>query len=102
MSCVQPSWSVEHTSLQCAPRALWERTMRQIKKARIALAMAITTTLAACAVGPDYQRPDVSAPDAFVGVPEAQFNGAEVDREFWKTFDDSQLNRLIEEALEAN
>ncbi|HKU16553.1 MAG TPA: TolC family protein [Steroidobacteraceae bacterium] len=58
--------------------------------------------LAACAVGPDYHRPEVATPDSFVGVDSAQFSTADVEREFWKSFNDEQLNDLIERALGAN
>jgi len=58
--------------------------------------------LAACAVGPDYRRPEVTTPDSFVGVDGAQFTTADMEREFWKAFDDEQLNSMIEQALAAN
>lgn len=76
--------------------------MRELKKTRALLAVAITSILAACAVGPDYRQPEIAGPDAFVGADGAQFSGAEVEREFWKQFNDPQLNDLIEEALSAN
>lgn len=76
--------------------------MESIRKARSALVIAIAAALAACAVGPDYHRPDISAADTFVGTDGAQFNNSEVEREFWTAFNDAQLNRLIEEALNAN
>jgi outer membrane protein, multidrug efflux system len=63
---------------------------------------AIAMLLAACAVGPDYRRPQVTTPDSFVGVDSAQFSGADVERDFWKAFNDQQLNELIERALAAN
>jgi multidrug efflux system outer membrane protein len=58
--------------------------------------------LAACSVGPDYRRPEVATSDQFVGVEGAQFTTAEVEREFWKSFNDQQLNEMIERALTAN
>jgi outer membrane protein, multidrug efflux system len=58
--------------------------------------------LAACAVGPDYKRPEVATPDQFVGVDGAQFSTADMEREFWKAFNDEQLNGMIEQALAAN
>jgi multidrug efflux system outer membrane protein len=58
--------------------------------------------LAACAVGPDYRRPEVATPDNFVGVDATQFSTADVEREFWKAFNDEQLNDMIEQALAAN
>jgi multidrug efflux system outer membrane protein len=66
------------------------------------LAMVSALLLAACAVGPDYRRPEVATPDNFVGVDATQFSTADVEREFWKGFNDEQLNELIERALSAN
>lgn len=76
--------------------------MQLMNQTRAALTIAIASILAACAVGPDYHQPDSKAPDTFVGTDAAQFNQAEVEREFWKQFNDPQLNALIEEALSAN
>ncbi|HJY40488.1 MAG TPA: TolC family protein, partial [Steroidobacteraceae bacterium] len=58
--------------------------------------------LTACAVGPDYRKPEVATPDSFVGVDGAQFSTADMEREFWKAFNDEQLNDMIEQALAAN
>jgi multidrug efflux system outer membrane protein len=58
--------------------------------------------LSACAVGPDYRTPTTATPDEFVPVEGAQFSSAEVEREFWKSFNDPQLNDLVESALAAN
>jgi outer membrane protein, multidrug efflux system len=66
------------------------------------VALMSSLLLAACAVGPDYQRPEVATPDSFVGVDSAQFSTADVEREFWKSFNDEQLNQLIDGALSAN
>src|SRR5688572_10689045 len=66
------------------------------------LAMMSALVLAACAVGPDYRRPEVATPDSFVGVDATQFSTADVEREFWRGFNDEQLNELIERALSAN
>jgi outer membrane protein, multidrug efflux system len=58
--------------------------------------------LAACAVGPDYRKPQLATPDSFVGVEGAQVSSADMEREFWKAFNDEQLNAMIEQALAAN
>jgi multidrug efflux system outer membrane protein len=54
--------------------------------------------LAGCSVGPDYRRPPVAAP--------AQWeSGASTDSpvvEWWKTFNDPELNSLIGRAVAAN
>jgi multidrug efflux system outer membrane protein len=66
------------------------------------LAMISAVLLAACAVGPDYHKPEVATSDQFVGTDAAQFSTQDVEREFWKQFNDEQLNELIERALVAN
>lgn len=60
--------------------------------------------LAACAVGPDYVRPDAPKADAFVRQPQAAQAGEvpQADAQFWQQFDDPTLNRLVDEALAAN
>lgn len=64
--------------------------------------LAVSAVLAACAVGPDYQQPEMPAPDEFVSTDAAQFSTADVESDFWKSFNDEQLNALIEQALTAN
>lgn len=64
--------------------------------------LAVSAVLAACAVGPDYKQPEMTSPDEFVSTDAAQFATAEVERDFWKAFNDDSLNALIEEALTAN
>lgn len=66
------------------------------------LSVAMAAILSACAVGPDYRPPQTSAPDEFMATERAQFSSADVEREFWKSFNDAQLNELIERALAAN
>jgi multidrug efflux system outer membrane protein len=78
-----------------------ERSVRHrvLQASSILLSAAL---LAACAVGPDYRTPEVATPDQFVGAGTSQFSSADVEREFWKAFNDPQLNELIEQALVAN
>ncbi len=68
-------------------------------------ALALSSLIAGCAVGPDFQRPDLPASaDQFVrtegavGEDVAQAN----DPAFWKQFDDDTLNELIEQAMANN
>ncbi len=76
--------------------------------------------LAACAVGPDHVRPNMPTPPAFARASDAQAvdiaTGIEqapvqaspeaatpqADAEFWRSFNDPLLTRLVEEALTAN
>ncbi len=76
--------------------------MRYVTTANRILSIAVLSVLAGCAVGPDYQRPDLANADTFATVEGAEFRNEEVERDFWRGFNDAQLNELIEEALVAN
>jgi multidrug efflux system outer membrane protein len=66
------------------------------------LVAAIASVLAACAVGPDFHKPEVAAPAEFVKVESTQFVANDMENDFWKAFNDPLLNDLIESALQAN
>jgi NodT family efflux transporter outer membrane factor (OMF) lipoprotein len=69
----------------------------------LALAM-MAAALAACAVGPNYVRPDTPAPAHFAQAlagAQAQPTPA-ADAEFWQAFNDPELTHLVEDALAAN
>ena len=65
-----------------------------------------TVLLGGCAVGPSYVAPEVSAPPAFMGSPAvegATGEAAAVDLvNWWRSFDDPLLARLVERALAQN
>ena len=69
---------------------------------RTSLAAAVLATLAACAVGPDYHRPDVATSDQFVDGNTSEFSAADVERDFWTSFNDPLLTDLIEQSLASN
>ena len=60
----------------------------------------MVASLAACAVGPDYEKPEVQTPEAW------RFTDAEasdlVNTRWWTQFEDPVLDQLIDEALVAN
>jgi multidrug efflux system outer membrane protein len=65
----------------------------------------ISLLLAGCAVGPNYKRPPVTAPDVYRGIPPAaapQTAASVGDEKWWTVFEDSQLQSLIREALTNN
>ncbi len=65
------------------------------------LIVSLATALTACAVGPDYERPDVDTGDGWIEPPEA--SGADVDlARWWQSFDDPVLVRLVDQALSQN
>jgi outer membrane protein, multidrug efflux system len=73
-------------------------------KMRAAFLLALATAaVASCAVGPDYHPPKAQAPTSWG---EAQLGGttnaAVQIIEWWKTFNDRELNSLIERAATAN
>lgn len=58
--------------------------------------------LAACAVGPDYVRPDLEAPPGYARADREAYTTLEAESEFWHRFDDPLLAQLVEESLSAN
>lgn len=56
-------------------------------------------SLAGCALGPDYQRPEVPTPKAWQDAPQSRRAPPEA---WWRAFRDPTLDRLIQEALTAN
>jgi multidrug efflux system outer membrane protein len=59
-------------------------------------------TLAGCAVGPNYQRPSMSAPAQFHGQMSPAQAASLADRAWWEIFNDATLESLIDEALRNN
>lgn len=56
--------------------------------------------LSACSVGPDYRRPGISAPKQWHAV--AAVPAQAQPDQWWRTFNDPVLNRLITDAIAAN
>jgi multidrug efflux system outer membrane protein len=80
--------------------------LKEIKVTKlITLFLAVLLTVG-CAVGPNYKRPNVSAPDAYRGVmpQEAAQPAAESlgDQKWWEVFQDEELQKLIRTALQQN
>ena len=73
------------------------------------LVMTTAALLSACAVGPDYKRPEVAAPGAFKEAPASDagwFPAAPADTldrgPWWELFGDSGLNLLIKQVEVSN
>jgi len=68
------------------------------------LAATLTILLGGCMVGPDYQRPAVTAPDGFRGAPisTARDPASIADLKWFEVFSDEQLQELIRTALAQN
>jgi NodT family efflux transporter outer membrane factor (OMF) lipoprotein len=61
--------------------------------------------LSACTVGPDYRRPDLAAPSAFIGSPSVEQRSAVSKAElatWWEGFNDPLLSTLVSQALNEN
>src|SRR6476620_694887 len=56
--------------------------------------------LASCTVGPLYQEPNPNAPDAFASKPGSTTTA--VESQWWKRFNDAQLNALVVQAEQQN
>ncbi len=69
------------------------------------MAAAVSTIVAmlssGCAVGPDFKTPALNTNDKFINTA-AVFNAGEVDKAFWRRFNDPVLNELIDDAAKAN
>lgn len=68
-------------------------------------ALALTAALAlcsGCAVGPNYVRPEVSAPATYRSALDPAEAASLADLPWWEVFADPVLERLIETALEGN
>ncbi|MDC7706157.1 efflux transporter outer membrane subunit [Vogesella indigofera] len=59
------------------------------------LPMVVAAALSACAVGPDYQRPQLD-------MPQAAANVAPVANDWWRSFEDPVLDAMIDESLRYN
>lgn len=72
-----------------------------INMRRLALVLS-SILLTACAVGPDFTKPDATTPDAF-RMAEAGGNAASIaNTPWWELLKDQELQKLIRTALEEN
>jgi outer membrane protein, multidrug efflux system len=62
----------------------------------------VAALLAACAVGPDYERPDTPARDTFVSFEATAYSTEDARAQFWTEFRDETLTQLVNDALAAN
>jgi len=68
----------------------------KLRVASVSLALAAS----GCMLGPDYKRPDIETPDAYVQPTEPGDSIANLN--WWEIYDDPQLQTLIAESLENN
>lgn len=78
------------------------QTTASVRRPPIALALVISATLGACAVGPNYERPEVPLPDQWSAVVSGDMASAARAARWWEHFDDPLLTALVQEAAAQN
>lgn len=71
-----------------------------MKRAPFVASALLACIVSACAVGPDYHRPEVAVPAAYEYLPKTVADT--INTEWWKQFGDPVLDALIAEALANN
>jgi multidrug efflux system outer membrane protein len=64
--------------------------------------LVLAAGLGGCAVGPNYKQPATPIAPQFAGAQGGPYSGADAQAKFWTEFGDDTLNRLVDQALEAN
>jgi len=72
-----------------------------MRKFKFLLAPIAAAVLAACAVGPNYHAPETKVAEKFDNV-EATYSTGQATTQFWHTFADAELDRLVNDALASN
>jgi multidrug efflux system outer membrane protein len=70
--------------------------------ARTGAAAMLTLLLAGCAIGPDYERPELPAPEQYRGILTPQDARSFADLKWTEVFGDAELRAVIETALANN
>ena len=67
--------------------------------ARFAALMLLAAPLAGCAIGPNYERPEVAEPEEYRGQVGPAEAASLADLPWWEVFSDPALQELLREAL---
>jgi multidrug efflux system outer membrane protein len=67
-----------------------------------AVALFIAATLAACAVGPNYKKPQTPVAQTYGAAEPALYTPEQAQVQFWKQFGDETLDKLVDDSLNAN
>lgn len=67
-----------------------------------AAALFIAVALTACAVGPNYRRPQTPLATQFHAAEATAYSSEAAQTHFWKVFNDGTLDQLVDDALNAN
>ena len=68
----------------------------------VVVALAVAACVGGCAVGPDYEQPQVDVSPQFANAAAPGFTGSDVQADFWKLFNEPVLDDLVAAALDAN
>jgi multidrug efflux system outer membrane protein len=69
--------------------------------AKLAL-LTLAALLSACAVGPNYTRPDIKTEATFANAKATEYSEQDAVAQFWTQFGDETLDTLVNDALLAN
>jgi outer membrane protein, multidrug efflux system len=58
--------------------------------------------MAGCSVGPDYKAPKISVPPSFANGAQAQYTSSQPVTNWWRGFNDPELDKLIDAAAASN
>lgn len=72
-----------------------------MKAVKLFLPSLLVLALAACAVGPDYKKPDTAAANIQAATQRA-YDRSHIETVWWQQFDDPTLNKLVAESLQGN
>jgi len=61
-----------------------------------------TCCMVSCKTGPNYERPSLELPDGYKSATEMESGQPGLTLDWWRLFNDPDLNALCEEALETN
>jgi multidrug efflux system outer membrane protein len=71
-------------------------------KMKTTVALFVAATLAGCAVGPNYKRPETPVAQTFGAAEPAVYTPEQAQVQFWKQFGDATLDQLVDDSLNAN
>src|SRR3984893_18051884 len=67
-----------------------------------AVALFIAAPLSACAVGPNYKKPETPVAQAYGAAEPALYTPEQAQVQFWKQFGDETLDKLVDDSLNAD
>jgi multidrug efflux system outer membrane protein len=67
-----------------------------------AIALFVAATLAGCAVGPNYKKPETPVAQTYGAAEPAVYSPEQAQVRFWKQFGDETLDKLVDDSLNAN